>query len=238
MLKRKIFSIIMLCVAVPAVVFAGYFLAKGKQYYLVSLLVIFLSIFPFFYSLERKKLQTRELVITASVTAIAVASRAAFFYLPNIKPMCAVLVISAVVFGAEFGFICGALSMLLSNFIYGQGMWTPFQMLAMGLTVFVIALIIRNFKIKNRFVAGIISGIICTVLYGVIVDLCSVFMMVSDYNLKSILSIYSSGVPFNIMHGAATALIVAVFMPSITEKLQRIKIKYGIFNEKNQHSSK
>ncbi|MCQ2479171.1 MAG: ECF transporter S component [Clostridia bacterium] len=236
MLKSKIFSIIMLCVSVPAVVFAGFFLAKGKQYYLVSLLVIFLSLIPFFYSLEKKKLQTRELVITASVTAIAVASRAAFFYLPNIKPMCAVLVIAAVAFGSEFGFVCGALSMLLSNFIYGQGMWTPFQMLAMGLTVFVISMIIRRFKIANRFAAGIISGVICTVLYGVIVDLCSVFMMVSDYNLKSILAVYSSGVPFNLLHGLGTAVIVILFMPQITEKLQRIKIKYGIFNEKTERS--
>ena len=217
---------------IPAAVVAGWFLTNGKQYYLLSLLVIAASMFPFFFSLERKKLQARELVITASVIAIAAASRSAFFFLPQIKPMCAVLIIAAVAFGAEFGFVSGALSMLISNFIYGQGMWTPFQMLGMGLTVFLCALIIRSFKIKNRIAVGIISGVMCFVVYGITVDLSSVFMMVSDYNLKSVLAIYASGIPFNTAHSITTAVIVALCQPPINEKLERVKIKYGIFNEK------
>ena len=231
MCKRKIVSIFILCLLIPSVIIAGFFLAKGRQYYLVSLIVIALSILPFMLSLERKKLQLRELVITSSVIAIAVASRAAFFYLPNVKPMCAILIISAVSFGSEFGFTCGALSMLLSNFIYGQGMWTPFQMLAMGITVFICALIFRTFRIKNRLLLGIISGVLCFALYGMIVDLSSVFMMVSDYNLKSILSIYASGIPFNVIHGLTTGICVALFGPAVNEKLERIKQKYGLFGE-------
>lgn len=231
-MRKRIISILILCLLIPAVVIAGFFLAKGKQYYLVSLLVIAISILPFMLSLERKKLQLRELVIISSVIAISVASRAAFFYLPNIKPMCAILIIAAISFGAEFGFTCGALSMLLSNFIYGQGMWTPFQMLAMGVTVFVCALIFRTFRIKNRFILGIVSGILCFALYGIIVDLSSVFMMVSEYNLRSVLSIYASGFPFNIIHGLTTGICITLFEPSVSEKLERIKQKYGLFGEK------
>lgn len=230
--KRKIFSIIISCAVIPAAVTAGWFLTNGKQYYLLSLLVIAASMFPFFLSLERKKLQAREIVILAAVTAIAAASRAAFFFLPQVKPMCAILIIAAVSFGAEFGFISGAIAMLVSNFIYGQGMWTPFQMMGMGMTVFLCALIIRSFKIKNRISAGIISGVLCFVVYGVTVDLSSVFMMVSEFNIKSILAVYSSGVPFNVVHSISTAVIVALIQPQITEKLERIKVKYGIFSKK------
>lgn len=225
-------SIIVLCVLIPAAVIGGYFLTKGQQYYLTSLIIIALSMLPFFLSLERKKLKTRELVIMASVIAIAVISRAAFFFLQQVKPMCAILIITSVAFGAEFGFVSGALTMLISNFIYGQGMWTPFQMLAMAMTVFLSAIVIRSFKIKNRFVVGIISGVFCFAVYGIIVDLSSVFMMLSEFNLKSILSIYLSGLPFNIIHGVTTGVIVILVQPEINEKLDRIKIKYGLFGEK------
>lgn len=229
---RKIFSIITLCLLIPALVTAGFFLMKNRQYYLISLMIIALSMLPFFLSLERKKLMTRELVITASVVAIAVVSRAAFFFLEQAKPMCAILIIAAIAFGAEFGFVSGALSMLVSNFIYGQGMWTPFQMMGMGITVFVCALIVRSAGIKNRFIIGVISGVLCFFLYGVIVDLSTVFMAISQFNLQSVLSIYLSGIPFNLIHGAATAVIVTLVQPEINEKLERLKIKYGIFGEK------
>ncbi|MCQ2485417.1 MAG: ECF transporter S component [Clostridia bacterium] len=232
MSKRKIMSVIVLCVLIPAVVVGGFFLAKGKQYYFTSLIIIGLSMLPFFLSLERKKLQVRELVIMASVIAIAVVSRAVFFFLQQAKPMCAILIITSVAFGAEFGFVSGALTMLISNFIYGQGMWTPFQMLAMAMTVFLSAVVIRTFKIKNRFIVGIISGIFCFAVYGIIVDLSSVFMMLSEFNFKSILSIYLSGLPFNIVHGVTTGVIVILVQPEINEKLDRIKIKYGLFGEK------
>lgn len=232
MSERKITSVIVLCVLIPAAVIGGYFLTKGRQYYLTSLIIIGLSMLPFFLSLERKKLQTRELVIMASIIAISVVSRAAFFFLQQVKPMCAILIIASVAFGAEFGFVSGALTMLLSNFIFGQGMWTPFQMLGMALTVFISTVVIRSFRIKNRFIIGIISGVFCFIIYGFIVDLNSVFMMLTEFNLKSILSIYISGISFNLIHGATTGIITALIQPEVNEKLERVKIKYGLFGEK------
>ena len=229
MYKKQLLSVLILCLFVPLLVVAGFFLVKGKQYLLVSLLVIAAAMLPFFLSLEQKKLKVRELVVTASIAAIAVASRGAFFFLPQIKPMCAILVIAAVAFGAEFGFVCGALSMLLSNFIFGQGMWTPFQMAGMGVTVFVTALLIRTLHVRNRLIIGVLSGMLCFLLYGLIVDLGSVFMMVSVYSVRTVLSVYMAGLPFNLIHGVTTGVLVAVFQPQIHEKLERIQIKYGLF---------
>ena len=232
MSARKTISIITLCLLIPALVVTEYILSKGRQYYLMCLIIIAVSMLPFFMSLERKRLQTRELVITASVIAIAVASRSAFVFLPQVKPMCAVLIIAAISFGAEFGFVSGAIAMLVSNLIFGQGMWTPFQMMGMGMTAFLCALIIRSFKIKNRIAVGIISGTLCFAVYGAIVDLSMVFMSLSNINLKSILAVYSSGLLFNFIHGATTGAVAALLQPPINEKLERIKIKYGIFGEK------
>lgn len=53
------------------------------------------------------------------------------------------------------------------------------------------------------------------------------------YFLRRILAVYSAGIPFNIIHSISTAVIVALIQPPVTEKLERIKIKYGIFAEKS-----
>ncbi len=232
MSARKTASILIFCLLIPALVVTGYFLTKGREYYLLSLLIIAAAMIPFFLSLERKRLHTRELVITASVVAIAVASRAALFFLPQVKPMCAILIIAAIAFGAEFGFVSGALSILISNFIYGQGLWTPFQMMGMGTTVFLCALILRSFQTKSRWIIGIVSGALSFFVYGILVDSCSVFMMVSKFSLSSVLAVYSSGLPFNFIHGITTGVLTALLQPPVHEKLNRIKTKYGIFGEK------
>lgn len=65
---------------------------------------------PFFMVFEKRKPQARELIIIATLSAIAVAGRAAFFMLPNFKPVCAIVIIAGVCFGAESGFLVGAVS--------------------------------------------------------------------------------------------------------------------------------
>ena len=230
--KHRIISVSVLCIFIPAVLISGVFLAKQKQYLPVSLIIAAVSMLPFFLSLERKKLQVRELVIMASVVAVSVASRAAFFFLPQIKPMCALLIATAIAFGPEFGFVSAALSVLLSNLIFGQGIWTPFQMTGMGLTVFLCSLIFYRSKRKNRFLIAIVGGLLCFAVYGAVVDLSSVFMFVSEINIKSALAVFASGVPFNLIHGLTTAVILAIAQSVINEKLERIKIKYGLFGRK------
>lgn len=233
MFKRKLTSIITFCIVIPLVVLLGFFLLRGKQYYIVSALICLFSLIPFFLSLERKRLQARELVTMSCIIAAAVASRAAFFFLEQVKPTCAIIVLAAVVFGPEFGFVSGALSMLLSNMIFSQGMWTPFQMLGMGLTAFICGLLFHREKFKRNIITvGIVSGIVCFTIYGFIVDTSSVFMMASDLTLKSVLPVYASGVPFNMMHGATTAVLVALLGKTLIEKLERVKIKYSLFGER------
>ena len=44
-----------------------------------------------------------------------------------------VIMLTAMYLGSEAGFLTGAMAALLSNFYFGQGPWTAFQMLAWGL---------------------------------------------------------------------------------------------------------
>lgn len=208
----------------------GHFFLDGKQYYLTAVLIIAAVCVPFFVSFERKKPSARELVMLACLTAIAVASRAAFYSIPSVKPLCAVVIITAVCLGPQTGFVSGVLSMFASNFIFGQGTWTPFQMLGMGAVGLFSGAIFHNREIrKNRIVLAVSGAALCTVVYGFIVDLSSVLMMTTEFSIKQIAAIYASGVPFNLSHGATTGIVLFILGNPMIEKIERLKTKYGLY---------
>lgn len=90
-----------------------------------------------FLVFEGRHPKARELVIISVLCAIAVAGRLAFTMLPQFKPVVAIVIISGVAFGGESGFLVGAVSMLVSNLMFGQGPWTPWQMFAAGIIGFI-----------------------------------------------------------------------------------------------------
>lgn len=109
---------------------------------LTGLLLLVVSAVPFLLVFDRRKPQARELMPVAVMSAIAVVGRAVFAIvpLPNFKPCTAVIMITAVVFGPETGFLVGALTGFVSNFLFGQGPWTPWQMFSWGLIGFLTGL--------------------------------------------------------------------------------------------------
>ena len=106
---------------------------------LLGLLFLLASAIPFILVFDKKKPQARELVPIAVMAAIAVVGRTVFeiIPLPNFKPCSAIIIITAVAFGPEAGFMTGALTAFVSNFIFGQGPWTPWQMFCWGMIGFV-----------------------------------------------------------------------------------------------------
>lgn len=109
---------------------------------LLGFLFLLVSAIPFFLVFDRRKPQARELVPVAVMAAIAVVGRAVFAIvpLPHFKPCSAIIMITAVVFGPETGFLTGALTAFVSNFLFGQGPWTPWQMFCWGLIGFLTGL--------------------------------------------------------------------------------------------------
>lgn len=228
--KAALLGCVLIAVLTAAACIGREFLSGERYYYPMAILIITAACVPFFVSFENQKPSSREIAVLACMTALAVASRAAFYALPSVKPMCAVVIITAICFGPHSGFICGVTSMFASNFIFGQGPWTPFQMLGMGAVGLIMGLIFHNRKIKNnRWVISITGGVLCFLVYGLIVDLSSVLMMATDFSLGEIAAIYASGVPFNLIHGATTAVVLLVAGEAFIEKLDRIRIKYRMF---------
>ena len=110
--------------------------------WILGLLFLAISAVPFLLVFERRRPQARELVPIAVMSALAVVGRTVFSIvpLPNFKPCSAIIMITAIVFGPETGFLTGALTAFVSNFIFGQGPWTPWQMFTWGLLGFLTGL--------------------------------------------------------------------------------------------------
>ena len=108
---------------------------SSRKYYLTSVIIILLAMLPFFARFEVRRPQVSEIVLLAVMTAFAVAGRVAFYWAPQFKPVCAIVILTAVAFNAEAGFITGAAAGLISNMFFGQGPWTPWQMFGFGLAL-------------------------------------------------------------------------------------------------------
>lgn len=224
-------SVLCLFVLAPLSAFLSYKYLETKYYFVSALGMIFLSILPFFLMFEKRKIKTTEIVTVAVMIALCVSSRLLFAFVPQVKPLCAFVIVTAVAFGGNVGFVTGAISIFVSNFAFGQGMFTPFQMLGMGLVGYLCGLIFHGRKFgKNRVAVSVVGGLLTFAVYGFIVDTCSVLMTASDFSPKSVLSIYAAGVPFNLIHAATTAIVLFFVNVPMQNKLFRLHTKYGIFS--------
>lgn len=225
---KKAFLYITVALSLAFIVLWQFLFADSVNYYIVSVVILIASMLPFFVSYEQKKVTARDITLTATLIALAVVSRAAFYLIPQVKPIAAVVIVSAVCLGAHKGYIVGAFSAFVSNFIFGQGMWTPFQMVALGTVGLLAGLIFRWLKI-NRYTLSIVGFVLATVVYGAIVDMSTVLSAYgNNVTLKGALSIYASGAVFSLVFGGATAVFLFLFgMPFIT-KIERISKKYGL----------
>ncbi len=227
--KRTLLSMAFILVAVPITVLVGALYLGDKKYYLISLLIILETIIPFFAMLEGKKPDARELVIISVLCALTVCGRVVFSAVPQFKPMLALIIISGLCFGGETGFFVGAVSAFVSNFFFGQGPWTPWQMFIMGIVGFVAGVVFDKGILPKTRVAICIFGVASTILiYGVIMNVASVLMMQLPFTLESVLTSCTLGFPLDAVHGASTGFFLFFIAEPMIRKIERIKLKFGL----------
>lgn len=227
--KRTWAALAIVLIAVPLTIFIGYYYPADRKYYFISLVVILETLLPFALVFEGRKPQAREMVIISVLCAVAVAGRTAFFMLPQFKPMIAVIIIAGVCFGGETGFLVGAVSGFVSNFFFGQGPLTPWQMFSFGIIGFFAGVLFRKgFLLKTKGALCIYGGFATFLLYGGIMNAASVLMWQAKPTAGAFLSSYLMGLPFDLTHALATVFFLWFISGAMIEKLDRVKVKYGI----------
>ena len=215
--------------AIPLTLWLGLRFGGGRKYLLTSILIVVETMVPFFVAFEGRRPQARELVILAVLSALAIGGRAVFFALPGFKPVAALVILTGVAFGAEAGFLVGAVTMLCSNVLFGQGPWTPWQMFAMGAIGLVAGLGFRKGLLnRDRLSLSVFGGLSIFLIYGGILNPTSVLMFQGKPNLKMILTTYVTGLPADAVHALSTVFFLWFLSETMLEKLDRVKVKYGL----------
>jgi energy-coupling factor transport system ATP-binding protein len=215
--------------AAPLTIFLGTRYLGDRKYYFISALIILETLIPFIMSFEGRKPQARELVVISSLCAIGAAGRTAFFMLPQFKPVTALVILAGVAFGGEAGFLVGAATAFASNMFFGQGPWTMWQMFAFGLVGFLAGALFKKGLLRRaRAPLCVYGGLATFVIYGGIMNTAAVLMYQEKPTTAMFLASILQGIPFDLAHAAATVTFLWLIARPMLEKLDRIKIKYGL----------
>ena len=170
MKKSRIATLLIFLLVIPVTLYFGLRLT-GRAYYLTSTLVIIEIIIPFLLAFESRRPQARELVVIAVLSALAVAARVAI-PIPNFKAIFAIIMLSGIAFGPEAGFLVGAVSAFASNFFYGQGAYTPWQMFAYGAGGMLAGFLFAKGRLpQKRWVMAVFGFLACVLFVGPLLDL-------------------------------------------------------------------
>lgn len=225
-MKKRILSLLIVLIGIPAVILLGATVFSGVKYVYFTLIVSALSLAPFLISFEKKEHTVTYLVLIGVLTTLSVIGRLLFSVVPAFKPVSAMVVIAAMYFGPEAGFLTGALSALLSNFYFGQGPWTVFQMAAWGLIGFFSGLLAHKLKTNRIFL--LFWGAVAGVAYSMLMDIWDAIFADGTVMLSRYLSFLVSSAGFTVMYAVSNVVFLLLLAKPIGKMLERIQTKYGI----------
>ena len=233
MSKGTLWAMLLILLLIPLTIYTGVVCFGNRKYYITSLLIIFETMIPFCVMFESRKPKARELIVISVLCAIAVAGRAAFFMLPQFKPVIAIVIIAGVTLGGETGFLVGAVTGFVSNFFFGQGPWTPWQMFALGIIGFVSGILLRKGFLQRTKTSLCIFAFLATIIiYGGIMNPASIIMWQTKITWEMVRAAYIAGIPLDLIHALGNAFFLWFIAEPMIDKIGRVKIKYGLYTGK------
>ena len=219
---RKTLSILIPALLIPCTVIAGALIFDAKAHLLISIAVAVLSLLLLVAGFEQKEIGTRRTVLVSVMVALCVVGR----LIPIFKPVTAIVVLCAVYLGPQAGFYTGSVAALLSNFLFGQGPWTPFQMLGWGLIGLFAGLLAKPLH-KSRALL-LLYGLFAGVAFSAVMDVWSVLWASGSLSANGYLTALITALPHTALYAFSNVVFLWIFAKPVGDKLQRIKIKYGI----------
>jgi energy-coupling factor transport system substrate-specific component len=167
--------------------------------------------------LEGSPGSARELTLVAALAGLAAGGRVLFAAVPGVQPVTVVAVTAGAALGLRSGIAVGGLAALASNFFLGQGIWTPWQMLAWGACGAVGALL--GPLLRNRFMLAFV----CFVLgfaFSALMDLWEWFSFF-PHTWQALAVQMTRGFPFQAAHAVGNVLIALAVGPELRRVLER-----------------
>lgn len=220
---------------IPAAVTAllalvGALIPGGRGGNLISVALAVLACVPAFVLFENEKHDSREVVAIAVMSAISVLSRVIFAPIPAFKPVSAIVMITGMAFGAEAGFITGSVSALVSNFYFGQGVWTPFQMLAWGLSGLLAGIILHESRLKTKKWVLVLLGICGGALFSLLMDIWTTLSFDGKFSFLRYLFYTVRSLPFTATYCVSNVILLLILAEPMCKKTDRLREKFGIFD--------
>ena len=223
---RKVIRVAVPFVLTPLAVWAGVFVFRENMYAWISVVCVILALVLFYASFDKKIVGTRRMVIIAVMTALSVISRAVFAMIPAFKPITSIVIITAIWIGPESGFLVGSLTAVISNFQFGQGPWTPFQMFAWGMIGLIAGYL--GDPLRRSRVALAVYGALAGIAYSMIMDVWTVLWYGEGFRWDLYIAALGTALPYTIGYAVSNVVFLLVLGRPFGEKLQRVKIKYGV----------
>lgn len=225
-MARSRIILIAIIIVISVILIAATFIAE-QHYLLVSFFFMIFTFLPFIIRFERRKVAGRELVMLAVLAAIAAVSRVPFASIPSVQPTTFVIIVTGIAFGAESGFVVGALAALVSNLFLGQGPWTPWQMYAWGM-IGLSAGLLRNTWMMRRSYGRIMFGFMTGILFGWVMNLWYFVSLGEQVELATIMTYYGASFYFDLAHALSNVFFLLIFASNWIKILQRFRKKYGL----------
>lgn len=163
----------------------------------------------------------QQLALVAALAAFATASRLLFASLPNFKPVTFVVLTSGAALGPSTGFMVGATTALVSNLFFGQGPWTPWQMLAWGAIGAIGGLMCRGGRQPRRWELILVGGVL-SVAFDWFVSLW-MYLAFTARTWPAFIALYGQGLVFDVSHAAASCLFCALFGVQMVALIARFR---------------
>ena len=229
MSRNKLISLVTFLVVMPIICISGKFIFPDKMISWVMLSTVILVCVIAFAAFERKKITAAEVSIIAVFTALSVVGRLAFAAIPAFKPCTAVIILAGIYLGKEQGFMIGALTALLSNFYFGQGAWTPFQMLAWGIIGYCAGLFAKQLAKSKIFI--VVFGGLSGAFFSLVMDLWSALWADNGFNLTRYLALIVSSLQFTVIYMVSNAVFLLLLIKPTSRIFRRLQRKYNIGQE-------
>ncbi len=204
-----------------------------------SLLLAVTALAIMFLRFEEGEYGSREVAVVGALAAMAAAGRVLFAAVPGVQPVTFVAILAGYVFGAEPGFMVGALAALLSNIFLGQGPWTPWQMLAWGLAGVSGGLL--SAAMRGRLRKAPIAAL-CTAwgfLFGWTMNFWFWLSFVYPLTMKSYVTANITSFWFDLLHAAGNLMFAVVLTVPVATMLMRFRerfsVEYIVEKKKGRH---